>query len=153
MSYQLKTFEKSWTDEKSLKHQAVLDVFLTDEKIPVLVFSYLEISQVTRDIVSGFCYAGKFDTDVKKHFPEAFPFLKWHGRNLASYAREGLYFSGNTSERKPDFEKFKIYTVWPDCEKKDFELSEEEIKPKLENRLPELKEEFRKAKEFFAFGV
>jgi len=89
---------------------------------------------------------------VKKIFPEYTYLIKWHLTSTDGpmhYIANTLYFASNKDfkgdPKEPDLDAARRCAVWSDAELKDF------TRENLENRLPDLLENFRKDIEGIGF--
>ena len=95
-----------------------------------------------REAAGGCCHE-----EVAKYFPELAPFLKWHlcaSNGPMHYIANTVYHVG---KKKLDYARSTA--IWPDAT--DAELCADDLKEKLEARLPALLADFQKDVESLGF--
>jgi hypothetical protein len=91
---------------------------------------------------------GCLHNDIAKHFPELTPAIKWHlcsSDGPMHYIANTLYWV----EEGSNLEHARRTAIWPEAT--DAQLTAEDLKERLEARLPGLMADFKKMVESFGF--
>lgn len=102
---------------------------------------------------------GCIHEEIAKWFPELKPLIKWHlcsSDGPTHYIANTVYLAGDKDcwgkkGKERELRAARRVAIWPDATDKELCLEPQELKKALENRLPGLLEEFRKAIEELGF--
>lgn len=98
--------------------------------------------------------SGRIDEEIGIAIPELKPFLRWQlvsSKGPMHYIANSLYWAGKTKWPEYNLKYFRKTAVWPEATEEIMNLPKDELKKRLEERLPALMEEFKKDVESLGF--